>query len=138
MTTGTPKCQRCGSRGWEVCRTKSGALADKPHKDRITPSDVPDRVIIKKTSRIVAERWYYDPTYLLGPGKDDASLFVRHFALVETKSGKRSVRVVFNVEFYANSDLMVSAIKDRGMSEVPQEFCDDRSWEPPELKGCYR
>ena len=92
------------------------------------------RIRIGKGSRIVAERWYYDPTYLHGPDKKDGlMLFVRHFALVETKSGKRDVRVRINVEVYANSDLMAAAIEDRDMVEVPQEFDDDRGWRPPDL-----
>jgi len=93
------------------------------------------KVRVGKGSRIVAERWYYDPTYLHTPDEDDAWLTVRHFAVIETKARNRSQRMKFGVEYYPDTQSMVAAIEQRHMSEAPQEYNDDRSWIPPELVG---
>ncbi len=89
-------------------------------------------VRVGKGSRIVADRWYYDPTYLLNhDGR--ATLFLRHFAVVETAAGNRTLRIGNDVEAFDNDDDMVTAIEARHMSEAPQEYNDDRGWVPPEL-----
>jgi hypothetical protein len=92
-----------------------------------------DKIRLGKGSRIVADRWYYDSTYLHDGEDRDISLFTRHFAIVETAAGNRHHRVVSNVERYDDDDKMVTAIRDRHMSEAPQEFNLDRLWWPPDL-----
>ena len=97
---------------------------------RTTRSDrAPVRV--GKGSRVVADRWYYDPTYLVGD--DDVMIFVRHFAIVETAAGNRTLRIGYDVEGFDTTAEMVAAIEARHMSEAPQEYNDDRGWVPPEL-----
>lgn len=98
-------------------------------------SDQPTRVSLGKGSRIVAERWYYDPIYLQTPDEDDAWLFVRHFAVVESKARNRQHRMQIGVEYFESTDEMVAAIDERIMSEAPQEYNDERKWIPPELVG---
>ncbi len=97
---------------------------------------VGNAIQLGKGSRIVADRWYYDPTYL-HDGKDDqqinVKLFTRHFAIVETAAGNRTLRMAFDVEPFDDDDAMVAAILNRKMSEAPQEWNADRDWIPPEL-----
>jgi hypothetical protein len=94
-----------------------------------------NKIRLGKGSRIVAERWYYDPTYLHDGHDQDVMMFTRHFAIVETAVGNRTLRMAHDAEAFDDFAAMAVSIRERRMSEAPQEYNADRKWYPPELGG---
>ena len=45
----TPKCPRCGAKGWELCRTPAGHLTTKAHKARMFDAGDGERLYGKDT-----------------------------------------------------------------------------------------
>ena len=45
----SPKCPRCGAKGWELCRTPAGHLTTRAHKVRMFDAGVGESIYGKDT-----------------------------------------------------------------------------------------
>ena len=83
---------------------------------------------IAHDSTMIHEQWFYEPTYLHDGDDTNVTLFVRHLMFYRTRTGRMNRKIVRDVEQFANADLMVSAVKDRQMREIPEDCSDDQLW----------
>lgn len=83
--------------------------------------------------KFLADRWFYDPTYL-HRDRRDVTLFVRRIAVTETMAGNRRARHGFDVWEFPSTKEMHEAIRQNNLERLPDEALDDRQWIPDDLR----
>lgn len=100
------------------------------YRDRAAEStDVDIRatnISIGKTSTLLAERRFYDDTYLYS--KEGAWLFICDAAVVRGPSGRETVRTKRDVLAFDNAEILLSAVALGGWSEAPLD--GNPQWKP--------
>lgn len=84
-------------------------------------------------TEFLADRWYYEPTYIEGK-TGQLALFVRRIAVTETLAGNRRLRHGADVWTFPTEAEMVAAIEDNDLQELPADAAGDRQWTPEDMR----